>query len=85
MFREVGRGGLAGAESHTKAHDKEKSKKAADGDFDDEGHGSGLFGGGGAGFLGDLVEILEIVHGIIITQVVSSFGKTGRVILRVGF
>ncbi len=67
LFREVSGVGFAGVERHAEEHEEEESDEAADGDFDDERHRGGFFSGGGAGFLGDLVEILEIVHKLIIS------------------
>ncbi len=66
LFREVGGASFAGAEGHAETHDEKECDEAADGDLDDERHGSGFFGRGGAVFLGDLIEVFQIIHSMII-------------------
>lgn len=68
MLREVGGAGFTSVQDDADADDEEEGSDAADGDFDDERERVGFFGIGRTGFLGDLVEILEIVHIMIIPQ-----------------
>lgn len=68
MFREVGGAGFSSIQDDADTDDEEEGSDAADGDFDDKRERIGLFGTGRAGFLGDLVEILEIVHKLIIAN-----------------
>lgn len=69
MFGEVGGFCSIATEDYTDRNDDSESNDAADDDFKKEASkGVGGFVLSGAGFFGDLVEVLEIVHGYIITR-----------------
>lgn len=68
MFSEVARFGFCATDNDAKCDNQGESYNATNDELEDEaGESSSAFGFNRAVLLGDLVEILEVIHGSIVT------------------